>query len=72
VLRDVLGDLSLATYPEVALVFFFVLFVGIVAYVMFRKKESWEQVRRLPLDNSEPDGPDGMAGAGPREGRSDG
>jgi hypothetical protein len=72
VLRDVLGDLSLSTYPEVALVFFFVLFLGIVAYVMFRRKESWEQVRRLPLDDSEPAGPDRVAKAGPREGRSDG
>lgn len=56
-LSDVLSDLGLSTYPEIALVIFFVLFLGIVAYVVLRKKETWERIRHLPLDDRDQEGP---------------
>jgi len=29
-------------------------FVGIVIYVLLRRKETWERARHLPLDNGAP------------------
>ena len=68
-LRDVMSDLGLSTYPEVALVMFFLAFVGIIAYLLIRKKETWERVSRLPLEDTKSG--DGSAPEG-TEDRSDG
>ena len=64
-LSDIMSDAELTAWPEVALVIFFSVFVGIVVYVFFfRKKESWEHQRHLPLD----DGPGDRDGAESKRG----
>ena len=51
-LSDVMSSAELTTWPEIALVIFLSVFVGIVVYVfLFRKKESWEHQRHLPLED---------------------
>ena len=55
-LSDIVGNAGLATYAEVALVIFFLVFVGIVAYVVLRRKGAWERMRQLPLDDDSPKG----------------
>ena len=37
-----------------ALVIFFLIFVGIVLYVVLRRRGAWEHERHLPLDHDEP------------------
>jgi len=47
---------GLTTWPEIALVIFFSVFVAIVIYVFFfRKKDSFEHQRNLPLDDGRVD-----------------
>ena len=53
-LSDIVSNAGLATYAEVALVIFFLGFVGIVAYVVLRRKGAWERMRQLPLDDDSP------------------
>lgn len=50
-LSDVVSGSGLTLFPLVALVIFFLLFVGIAVYVMLRRRETWERTRRLPLED---------------------
>jgi cbb3-type cytochrome oxidase subunit 3 len=52
-LSDIVGNAGLALYAQVALVIFFLVFLGIVVYVFVRRKSSWDHVRRLPLDDND-------------------
>ena len=64
-LSDIMSNAELTTWPEIALVIFVSVFLGIVAYVfLFRKKDSWEHQRHLPLE----DGPNDRAGADSKRG----
>ena len=53
-LRDIVSNAGATLYAEIALVFFFLVFVGIVIYVALRRKGAWEHERHLPLDDGEP------------------
>ena len=53
-LSDVMGHAGLAGWAEVALVIFFAAFLGIVGYVLLRRRGAWERARRLPLDDGVP------------------
>jgi cbb3-type cytochrome oxidase subunit 3 len=55
-LSDIVSNAGLATYAEIALVIFFLVFVGIVAYVFLRRRGAWERMRQLPLDDDSPAG----------------
>jgi cbb3-type cytochrome oxidase subunit 3 len=50
-LSDIVSNAGLVFYAEVALVIFFLVFVGIVAYVVLRRRGAWERMRHLPLDD---------------------
>lgn len=50
-LGDHVSHARLETYPLIALVIFFVVFVGIVLYVVLRRRGAWDRERRLPLDD---------------------
>jgi hypothetical protein len=52
-LSDILGQAGLSSWAEVALVLFFAAFVGIVMYVVLRRRGAWERTRRLPLDDGD-------------------
>ena len=52
-LSDIVSNAGLAFYAQVALVIFFLVFVGIVVYVFVRRKSSWDHVRNLPLDDGD-------------------
>jgi cbb3-type cytochrome oxidase subunit 3 len=56
-LSDIVGNAGYALYAEVALVIFFLVFLGIVTYVVLRRKGAWERARRLPLEDEPPAGP---------------
>jgi len=53
-LSDIVGAADLTTWAEIALVIFFVIFVGIVYYVFSRRRGAWEHERRLPLNDDGP------------------
>ena len=53
-LSDIMSAAGLTSYAEVALVIFFVIFLGITAYVFLRKKGAWEHERHLPLQDDTP------------------
>jgi len=53
-LRDIVSNAGLTTYAEIALVIFFLVFVGIVLYVVLKRKSAWEHARHLPLDDGDP------------------
>jgi cbb3-type cytochrome oxidase subunit 3 len=53
-LRDIVSNAGATLYAEIALVIFFLIFVGIVIYVALRRKGTWEHQRHLPLDHDEP------------------
>jgi len=69
-LSDAVGHSGLAVYAEVALVIFFLVFVGVVVYVFARgNKQRFERARRMPLDDERPgDGPGDRAGDRPGDG----
>ena len=50
-LRDVVSNMGNTVLVEVALVLFFLVFLGIVAYVFVRRKSYWDRISRLPLDD---------------------
>ncbi len=50
-LRDVIGDAGLVFYHQVSLVIFLSVFAGICIYVFVKKKCSWEDARRMPLED---------------------
>lgn len=51
-LSDIMSSMGLASYAEVALVIFFVVFLAVVAHVMNRRNtERFERARHLPLDD---------------------
>ena len=51
-LSDVVGHAGMSFWAEAALVLFFLAFLGIVAYVMLRRRESWDRIRNLPLEDN--------------------
>ena len=53
-LSDIVSNAGFTIYAQVALVIFFLVFVGIVIYVILRRKSSWEHVRHLPLEEDPP------------------
>jgi cbb3-type cytochrome oxidase subunit 3 len=53
-LRDIVGSSGTTAFALIALVVFFLIFVGIVVYVVLRRKGAWEHERYLPLDDGEP------------------
>ena len=53
-LRDIMSNAGLTTYAEVALVIFFLVFLGVVIYVFSRRRENWDHEADLPLDDGEP------------------
>lgn len=53
-LSDVIGSAGVSLLPQIALVIFFLVFVGIVAYVVLRRRGAWERARHLPLDDEPP------------------
>ena len=53
-LRDIVSNAGLTAYAEIALVIFFLVFVGIVLYVVLKRKSAWEHARHLPLDDGDP------------------
>lgn len=61
-LSDIMSRAGLSGWAELALVIFFAVFVGIVIYVVARRRGAWERARHLPLD----DGHDGDSMRGPR------
>jgi cbb3-type cytochrome oxidase subunit 3 len=67
-LSDFVGNAGLAIYTEIALVLFFLAFVGICLYLVMRKKESWEHLRNLPLEDDALD-VDVPGAAGAEDGR---
>lgn len=57
-LTDVVSGAGLSFYAQVALVLFFVAFVLIVVRLWFRRdRDELERMRRLPLDDDTPAGP---------------
>ncbi len=47
-----IGSVDLAFYPQVALIIFLVVFVGVVAQVVSRKKsEDYQRAAELPLED---------------------
>jgi cbb3-type cytochrome oxidase subunit 3 len=51
-LTDIMGAAGLASWAEVGLVVSFIVFTAIVAYVfVVRSRASYEDARRLPLDD---------------------
>jgi len=53
-LSDIMSQSGLSDWAEVALIVFFAAFVGIVLYLLVRRRSSWEHTRRLPLDDGQP------------------
>ena len=53
-LTDIMSNAGLSTYAEVALVIFFLAFVGIVIYVFSRRRGQWNHERDLPLEHDDP------------------
>ena len=53
-LSDVIGRAGVSLLPQIALVIFFLVFVGIVAYVVLKRRSAWEHARHLPLDDELP------------------
>ena len=54
-LGDFIGNADISTFPQIALVIFFLVFAGIVLYVVFRRKGYWDHARRLPLEDDAPE-----------------
>jgi cbb3-type cytochrome oxidase subunit 3 len=52
-LGDIMGNAGLSIFAEVALVIFFLVFVGIVIYVISWRRSKWDHQRNLPLDDGE-------------------
>ena len=52
-LSDIVSNAGFTIYAQVALVIFFLVFVGILIYVFLCRKSSWDHVRRLPLDDDD-------------------
>jgi cbb3-type cytochrome oxidase subunit 3 len=54
-LSDIMSRMGLHTYAEVALVIFFVVFVGIAIYVFSRRRRKhWDRARYMPLEDDKP------------------
>ena len=54
-LSDIMSAAGLSSWAEVGLIISFVTFVGIVAYVLFRRRAAWDAARYMPLDDGEED-----------------
>jgi len=68
-LRDVVAGADLTVWPQVALVLFFAIFLGIVVYLAVRGERSWDRMRRLPLDDGKTAGADDLGAQGRTHGR---
>jgi hypothetical protein len=47
-----MGAILAMSWPELSLIFFMVLFVGIVLRLALSRTKRWEQDARIPLDES--------------------
>jgi len=54
-LGDFIGNADISTFPQIALVIFFLVFAGIVLYVVCRRKGYWDHASRLPLEDDSPE-----------------
>jgi cbb3-type cytochrome oxidase subunit 3 len=52
-LSDMMSAAGLSSWAEVGLIISFITFVGITAYVLFRRRAAWDAARYLPLDDEE-------------------
>lgn len=53
-IRNVLESIDgVAAYPSLALIFFMLVFIGIVIWVFRQEKSKYETIRQLPLENME-------------------
>jgi cbb3-type cytochrome oxidase subunit 3 len=50
-LTDIMSNAGLSGYAEIALVIFFLVFLGIVVYVFSRRRTKWDHERHLPLED---------------------
>lgn len=64
-LSDAVAGAGLTAWAEAALVLFFGVFVGILVYVLWKRRDRWDRARYLPLG-------DGPARTGSSEETSDG
>lgn len=57
-LSDIVSRMGATTFAEVALVLFFLVFVGICVYTFLRRnRERYDRARYLPLEDDVPSGP---------------
>ena len=57
-LSDIMEHAGLAFYPSVALVLFFIVFLGILVWVFRRSsRDRWVMDARMPLDDVHPQQP---------------
>ena len=54
-LGDFIGNADISTFPQIALVIFFLVFAGILVYVAVRRKGYWDRASRLPLEDDSPE-----------------
>lgn len=52
-MRDVMESAGLTLYAEIGLIILFVAFLFAVARTLTRKREHYEQLARIPLDDEE-------------------
>ncbi len=50
-LADVVSGAGLHIYADIALIIFFVVFLAILARVLFTKRSHWEHEENLPLED---------------------
>ena len=50
-LSDIMSAAGLSGYAEVALIIFFLVFMSVAVYLLFSRRQRWEHVARMPLDD---------------------
>jgi cbb3-type cytochrome oxidase subunit 3 len=54
-LSDVMSNMGLTSFAEIALVLFFLVFVGIVIYTFLRRnRKKYQEASMLPLEDDDP------------------
>ena len=53
-LSDIVGNSGLAIYAEIALTLFLIAFVLVALRLLFTRRERYEHVAQLPLEDDEP------------------
>jgi cation transporter-like permease len=53
-LSDIMSAANLAFYAEVALIIFLAVFMIIAGFVLLSRRQRWEHVARLPLEDEPP------------------